>query len=149
MAAPLVETQDWPVMGPATFQLPDRRLQFTAVTDGRRCSVHALDDLIVCGSLRWLIYENDPDIGEIGYIYVPAEHRRHGIATALLKAARAYAEHYGIPAPRHSTRRTELGDAWARADGAEPTHEVLPPDEGKPWADGYRVWHEVMDERED
>lgn len=120
----------WPVSGYADFRVssqPD--LRFVAVTDGRRCSVHALDDLIACGSIRWMIVqphdEDDGFLGSIRWVYVSTEYRRSGIATALLDAARAYAEHYGIPTPRHSSERTAEGDAWARALGAEPAREIV------------------------
>jgi GNAT superfamily N-acetyltransferase len=89
---------DWPVLGASAFRLDDTHpnVRFTAVTDGTLCSVVALIDLIAIGSLRWIIRDDDPDTGVISYVYVPEEHRRHGVATALLKAAHAYAEHYGI-----------------------------------------------------
>jgi len=112
----------WPVSGYADLRLDSHpKLRFLAATDGHRCSVLALADLIVCGSLRWLIGENeDPeDIGMIGYVYVAPELRRRGIATALLTAANAYAERYGLPAPRHTDDRSPSGDAWARSVGAE------------------------------
>ena len=115
-------------LGYANFRLdshPD--LRFIAATDGRRCSVLALDDLIACGSLRWLIVEDDDDAGMIGYVYVAPEHRRRGIATALLAVANAYAEHYGLPAPRHFDERTPSGDAWARSLGAEAARSIYDP----------------------
>jgi GNAT superfamily N-acetyltransferase len=117
---------EWPVSGYADLRLDSHpELRFLAATDGRRCSVLALADLIVCGSLRWLIAEDDaddpePDAGMIGYVYVAPEVRRRGIATALLTAADAYAERYGLPAPRHTEDRSPSGDAWARSVGAEP-----------------------------
>jgi GNAT superfamily N-acetyltransferase len=127
----------WPVAGCVDLRLPTHpELRFVAVTDGRRCSVHALDDLIVCGSIRWIIVhpEADEDSGLIGYLHVVGEYRRKGIATALLTAAQAYAERYQLPPPRHSDERTAAGDAWARALGAEPAHHLLSSDhEGSPW----------------
>ncbi len=136
--------REWPVTGVAALRITDdprvEALRFTAVTDGRRCSVVALDDLIAVGSLRWWIREPDPaeleavaageepvdpEPGEIRYVYVPSDRRRQGIATAMLKAARQYAEHYGIPSPTHSRTRTEEGERWARADGAPPASKIV------------------------
>jgi len=121
------ELPGWPVTGDADLRLDSHpEMRFTAVTDGHRCAVLALDDLIACGSLRWIIDEkpDDPTNGMIGYVYVSPEHRRRGVATALLTAACAYAEHYGVAAPRHADERSPEGDAWARSLGAEPAARV-------------------------
>jgi GNAT superfamily N-acetyltransferase len=136
--------REYPVTGVAALRITDdprvEALRFTVVTDGSRCSVLALDDLIAVGSLRWWIREPnpaeleavaageepvDPAPGEIMYVYVQSDRRRQGIANAMLRVAGQYAEHYGIPLPRHSGRRTEEGDQWARADGAQPASEIV------------------------
>jgi GNAT superfamily N-acetyltransferase len=68
-----------------------------------------------------LSVDQDFDAGTIGYVYVPPEHRRRGIATALLRVAEAYAERYGMTAPRHDQdQRSADGEAWAVALGADP-----------------------------
>jgi GNAT superfamily N-acetyltransferase len=114
-----------PVTRYADLTIPEQpELRFVAVTDGARCSVHALDDLIVVGSLRWLIVEDDDAAGMIGFVHVVPERRRQGIATALLSVARTYAEHHGLPAPRHTDERSADGDAWARSLGAAPAAVV-------------------------
>jgi GNAT superfamily N-acetyltransferase len=112
----------WPVGILAQFEvatLPG--IRFTAIADRYHCSVHALKDLIVVGSLRWGV-EQDDDSAAVGALVVTPEYRRRGIATGLWAAAHAYAERYGLPAPRHSEERSDDGDAWARSVGGE-----LPP----------------------
>lgn len=121
----MVPPGPWPVSGCADLRIPDQPdLRFVAVADDRRCSVHAMDDLVACGSLRWLIAENDDDAGVIGYVFVEPERRRTGVATALLEVARAYAQHYGLPAPRHSETRSRGGEEWGRSLGAPEAKEI-------------------------
>lgn len=56
--------------------------------------------------------------GEIGNINVSPEVRRQGVATAMLGHARQLAsETRGVRSPRHSSDRTESGEAWARSLG--------------------------------
>jgi ribosomal protein S18 acetylase RimI-like enzyme len=56
--------------------------------------------------------------GEITGIDVSPPHRRQGIATAMLGEARRIAgETRGVTAPKHSTDRTDAGEAWARSLG--------------------------------
>jgi GNAT superfamily N-acetyltransferase len=120
----------WPVVGYADIRLQDHPdLRFVAVTDGRRCSVIviALDDLIACGSLRWLIAKDDDAAGMIGWVEVLPRYQRRGIATALLTVADEYSDRYGLPRPRHADRRTPSGDAWAQSLGAEPAREPFTP----------------------
>jgi GNAT superfamily N-acetyltransferase len=121
--------EKWPIAHESELELhvsDSLGLRFVAVTDGRRCSVHALDDLIAVGSLRWLIAdpERNDASGTIMWIEVSPKHRRQGVATALLEAATAYAKHYGLPLPRHSDTRTRLGEAWATALGARKARKV-------------------------
>jgi GNAT superfamily N-acetyltransferase len=121
--------EDWPVAHESELELrvsDSLGLRFVAVTDGRRCSVHALDDLNAIGSLRWLIGdpERNDDSGTITWIEVAPKHRRQGVATALLQAATAYAKHYELPRPRHADSRTRLGDAWATSLGARKAKKI-------------------------
>jgi ribosomal protein S18 acetylase RimI-like enzyme len=74
--------------------------------------VSAIDDSGTIGHLRW-----DDSDGEISSLRVADNRRREGIATALWETAHEEAEDRGITAPEHSSRRTEAGDAWARAVG--------------------------------
>lgn len=56
--------------------------------------------------------------GEIKGLYTAPEHQRQGIATAMLGEARRIAgETRGVVHPRHSSFRTESGEAWARSTG--------------------------------
>jgi GNAT superfamily N-acetyltransferase len=122
--------EHWPVAHESELELivaDSLDLRFVAVTDTRRCSVHALNDLMAIGSLRWLTAdpEGDDESGTITWIEVSPKHRRKGVGTALLQAATAYAKHYGLPRPRHSDSRTRLGEAWATALGARPAKRIL------------------------
>jgi GNAT superfamily N-acetyltransferase len=54
--------------------------------------------------------------GSIEQIETHPEVRRQGIATTLYNYAKdASAKDPSIPAPRHSSARTQLGDRWAKA----------------------------------
>jgi len=51
-------------------------------------------------------------------IEVPPDHQRKGIASAMWAEGHRLAEtERGIPAPKHSSDRTDAGDAWARSVG--------------------------------
>lgn len=51
-------------------------------------------------------------------VQVVPEHRRKGVATSLWnEGQRLASENAKIPAPKHSTDRTDDGDAWARSVG--------------------------------
>ena len=63
------------------------------------------------GSLSW-----HHETGEIKGVYVEPENKRQGIATELLRRARDIAGGTrGVKPPRHSTFRTDSGEAWARS----------------------------------
>ena len=54
------------------------------------------------------------------------ENRRQGIATDLFKQATHLSTQFNdVPAPRHYTKRTEEGDAWAHAVGGD-IPELIP-----------------------
>lgn len=53
--------------------------------------------------------------GKIEKITVAKEHRRKGIATALLAEGKRVAKEKGLKEPIHSERRSEAGDAWAKS----------------------------------
>jgi ribosomal protein S18 acetylase RimI-like enzyme len=56
--------------------------------------------------------------GEITGVDVDPRFRRQGIATAMLGEARRVAgETRGVVQPKHSTDRTDAGEAWARSTG--------------------------------
>ena len=56
--------------------------------------------------------------GEIKGVYTDPEHRRQGVASALYQHGQEIAgATRGVPKPRHSTFRTNSGDAWARSVG--------------------------------
>ena len=55
---------------------------------------------------------------EVRNITVDSDQQRRGVATGMwTEAQRIAAENARIPAPKHSTDRTEAGDAWARSVG--------------------------------
>lgn len=85
------------------------------VTDGRGQTVQV-------GKMAWTVARRDsvlrPNHGEIEQVFVEADWRRLGIATALLAEVRRRCR-YAI---KHSPFRTTSGDAWAQSTG-----DVLPP----------------------
>jgi GNAT superfamily N-acetyltransferase len=118
----------WPLADFAALSVKGQpELRFVAVTDGYTCSIVVLEHLVACGSLRWITDRKNPDAGEILHVETWPAWRRQGIANELKNAAAAYAEHHGLPGPRHSKERTLAGDAWAQADGAEPAEIVRDP----------------------
>lgn len=64
------------------------------------------------GSLTW-----SADNGEIGDVVVDAAHRRRGLATRLLRAAKDHAREHDLPALQHNVVRTDAGEAWAKSTG--------------------------------
>lgn len=87
---------------------------FKDTIGGHQVTAHA--DNKPVGVLEWA------GSGHIENVKVFAEHRRKGIATALLNESRRVAQEKGLESPRHSARRSESGDAWARSLG-EPLPE--------------------------
>lgn len=66
------------------------------------------------GLLRW----SKTSRGEITMVSVGEGYQRQGLATELLSRGRAFAESTrGVPRPKHSTDRTNAGEAWARSLG--------------------------------
>jgi hypothetical protein len=56
--------ENWPLAHESELELvvsDSLGLRFVAVADSRRCSVHALNDLMAIGSLRWLIADREGD----------------------------------------------------------------------------------------
>lgn len=65
------------------------------------------------GSLRWSRHD-----GSIFMVQVHPDHQRQGLATELMRRARAFADSTpGVPHPQHSGNRTDAGDAWASSLG--------------------------------
>lgn len=62
------------------------------------------------GFMKW-----HPETGEIKDIFVGSEDRRQGIATAMLKTARKVAKENKIVSPKHSSKRSDMGDKWIKA----------------------------------
>lgn len=54
---------------------------------------------------------------EIRNIEVHPDFQRRGIATAMWNEGQRLAESSRIPSPKHSSDRTDAGDAWARSVG--------------------------------
>jgi GNAT superfamily N-acetyltransferase len=64
------------------------------------------------GSMTWQTRSKKP--GEIEKIEVEPDHQRQGLATAMWN----YAHDSGIrPSPKHSSQRTDAGEAWSKAVG--------------------------------
>jgi ribosomal protein S18 acetylase RimI-like enzyme len=54
----------------------------------------------------------------IGSLEVEPEYRRQGVATGMWQEAQRLAEtNKNVPAPQHSSDRTNMGTAWAKAVG--------------------------------
>lgn len=64
------------------------------------------------GRLEW-----HAGTGEILNVDVASEYRRQGIATAMHSLAHKLSGQYGLPKPRHSRDRSDMGDAWAAKVG--------------------------------
>lgn len=77
--------------------------------------IHATDpERYSMGFMQW-----SDKTGEVTHIAVLGDKRRQGVATALWNRAQELAAEKGITAPRHSSKRTEAGDAWAKSVGGE------------------------------
>lgn len=60
------------------------------------------------------------DSKQIRNIEVPEQFQRQGVATSLWnEAQRLSSDNSKIPAPKHSSDRTDSGDAWARSVGGK------------------------------
>jgi GNAT superfamily N-acetyltransferase len=55
--------------------------------------------------------------GEILKVSVSEDYRRQGVATAMHSLAHKLSNQYGLPKPRHSNDRTDMGDSWAMKVG--------------------------------
>lgn len=64
------------------------------------------------GYIEW-----DEDGGEVTKIYVGDKLRRRGVGTYLWELATEWSEQNGADPPEHSDRRSQDGDAFARAIG--------------------------------
>ncbi|MDX6225496.1 MAG: hypothetical protein QOE64_1872 [Frankiales bacterium] len=106
----------------------DPLVGFLRVEDAFRACVIAIDrDLQPVGYLRWLAkrtQEQDFDAGVIGIVEVREPYRRLGIATRLLREAKRVSTEEGWTPPRHNSRRSMLGDLWARSVGADAAAEI-------------------------
>ena len=80
--------------------------------------VEALKDDTTVGVLEW-------NRRHVTSLAVRPEHQRQGIATQMWKHANAAANTYQkVPRPKHSSDRTDAGDAWARKIGGPLPHRV-------------------------
>lgn len=66
----------------------------------------------VVGKLNW-----EHPSGNISGIYVPKEHRRKGIATALFTEGKRLSAERGIPTPKITNDQTNEGEAWVKSLG--------------------------------
>ena len=105
------------------FRLPpsDDAIDFIAIVvevdgDVRVASIHALDELVGVGSLKWDTFDN----GEIADVFVLPDWQHQGIATRMFRLAEHLAQQEGWHTPTRARIRTKDGDAWARSLGASP-----------------------------
>lgn len=74
----------------------------------------------VVGSLEWY-----PKSRTVKEVFVEEPFRRQGIASSLWHEAHRIAkETRGVQPPKHSTRRTRAGDAWARSVGGRIPNKI-------------------------
>lgn len=72
-------------------------------------------------------FEHRPPSGEIKHLFVEPEARRNGIATSMLNYGKSLsAQNPDIPAPQHSSNRTESGHRFALATGAPKDATLVP-----------------------
>jgi ribosomal protein S18 acetylase RimI-like enzyme len=92
-------------------------LQFNFSTKENQWSgdEHEITAVANSGQVGRLVW--DANDGEISHLHVGEKMRRRGIATSMWDTAHEEAETRGIIPPKHSSSRTEAGDAWARAVG--------------------------------
>lgn len=57
--------------------------------------------------------------GEILNVDVDKAHRRKGVATSMLNAAKNISAKKGLPPVVHSNDRSDMGDKWAKSTGEE------------------------------
>jgi len=62
--------------------------------------------------------------GKVQSIQVEPEHRRKGVATAMWEHAQGLAEQGKVPKPKHSSDRSDQGDAWAKSVGGRRPRRV-------------------------
>src|SRR6056297_1254004 len=83
---------------------------------GSNPEVHALNvrhpDHGEVGHFYW-----HPKSGEIKDVLVMGGHEGKGIATKMYHVANQVSKSEGIPQPKHSSKRTQAGDAWAKSVG--------------------------------
>lgn len=93
----------------------DLRFHFVRADEHGRHRVCAMVADSAYGSREIGLVVWDPLGGEVQYIHTAHDMRRRGVATALWMQARDYARREGLTGPRHSTRQTREGAAWALA----------------------------------
>lgn len=99
-----------------------RRSQYFAFAPA--VTAHLDGDPDPVGHLEWATVDSGYPAGEVQFIHVKPEHRRHNIATAMFDWVRANVE----PRLHHSDRRSELGSQWANHEQsrhARRTHHTL------------------------
>lgn len=83
-------------------------------------------DKVAMGGKPWhrvTAYRGDTEVGQMdwtskGIRNINATPKRQGVGTALWQEGhRLASENQRIPAPRHSSDRTNAGDAWAKSVG--------------------------------
>jgi hypothetical protein len=85
-------------------------IQFDYERYGREHNVIARDtEGGFVGNMRW-------SAKQVRNVMVNPEHQRQGVATAMWNEGhRLASENQRIPKPRHSSDRTDAGDAWAKS----------------------------------
>ena len=95
---------------------------FTPSQEGEHHKVSALHKEERVGLMKW-----DPDTGEVKDLQVHPEHRRRGVASGMWDFAQRQAKPQtpgldyadDVVAPKHSSERTDVGDAFAKSVGGK------------------------------
>jgi GNAT superfamily N-acetyltransferase len=95
-----------------SIPLSSLQFSFKDTLGGHQVLAHQDDTPI--GKLEWAA-----GTGKIHEVFVAKQHRRKGVATALLKHSRKIAQDKGLKVPTHSERRSNAGDNWAQSLGEQ------------------------------
>lgn len=95
--------------------LSDYQFKFEKVSErGWHRVIAETKDGDYVGHLKW----NSRNNNYIRDVFVEANHRRQGVATAMFNYAHEVAKTTrGVQPPKHSPDRTDDGDAWAKSMG--------------------------------
>lgn len=87
-------------------------------------TAHLGDDPDPIGHLEWHGIDSGYPVGQVEFIHVKPDHRRHSIATAMFDWVKQNAE----PRLHHSDEHTELGRQWVNHEQSRPGTTTPPSD---------------------